>query len=156
MFKLRVNGTDEEYLITNITAPFSVQLRLIPLTRSGIPAHLLQSAKDFGFTLVSVLGDDIFQLTDESIDPPDVKIHQVGVEPKFELHFDGAAVRALNVTSIRVQYRPLISLHLNSPLESKEIMEADGQEETNNNGKTIIVLKRGLKLVSQKCLLKIN
>lgn len=146
--KKTIDGNLERDVL-RVEAPFACQIRLIPLTRSGPPsAHLLQSAKDFGYTLIVVDEETAKQPVDSEIPPPDLDIHQVNLEPKLELNFDRPTAREYNVTSIRVQYRPLMSLHLNSPLESNEMMEANGAEEMRNDGKTTVLLRRGLKLVS--------
>jgi hypothetical protein len=50
----KVHAFKEDVTMTDVIVPFALQMRLIPLTRSGMPStHHLQSGKEFGYTTVS-------------------------------------------------------------------------------------------------------
>lgn len=83
----------------------------------------------------------------KDIPPPELKIKQINLEPKLELYFNRPIAPEYNASSIRIQYRPLFSLHLNTRLESSEVMEND-QEDMRNHGNSTFVLNKGLKQVN--------
>jgi hypothetical protein len=85
------------------------------------------------------------------IPPPKFQIQQVSSEARFELTFDKPTLPMYNVTSIRVQYRPVKRLPASFLHTSKETDTESGVEELNTDGKSSIILRDSLKPV-RNCL----
>lgn len=96
-----------------------------------------------------MVADEEVQSVDMSIHAPEVQIQQIDSEPKFELNFNKPTLQEQNVTSIRIQYRPLANVHTRMPQSSKEVIEVDTEmKEANSDGKPTVVLRKGLKPVN--------
>ncbi|KAI6240248.1 hypothetical protein M3Y99_00482400 [Aphelenchoides fujianensis] len=145
--KLQVDAREQDYML-NLSTPFALKIRLIPITRSGPPpAVALNDARKFGYTLVAAGGEfGESHAADARIPAPNVRIEQVEAAAQLRVYFEQPTDAEHNATSIRVHYRPLSSTRPNSAMESHEVIETDETVQLESDGRKVMTLTDDLKM----------